>query len=124
MKQELESVTQRKIMNAIRKHGGYVYKNPQSAMTEVGRPDLTACIPARLSTLISLLGEDAIVGLYCGLEVKRPGRQGQKNGGLSRGQLVVATQIEKANGIWMRIDDPALIEKTMEVYMKCSTKNT
>lgn len=117
MKQELESVTQRKIMNAVRKHGGYVYKNPQSALTEVGRPDLTACIPAKLSTLVQLLGEDATVGLYCGIEVKRPGRRNEKNGGLSKGQIVVAKQINNAHGEWIRIDNPADIERIMEMYM-------
>lgn len=113
---ELEKVTQSKVMRAVRLHDGYVYKNAQSAYTEVGRPDLTACVPAKVSKLVEMYGMDGVVGLFVGIEVKRPGRTGQRDGGLSKGQIVVKHQIEQAHGLWFKFDNPSDAERLMKTY--------
>lgn len=104
-----ESKLQEKIMRIIRKHGGYVYKNAQNIYTEKGRPDLTACIPTTVSKLEEVLGKDAPVGIFVGLELKRPNHLNQ----VSEAQYIVGRKIKEANGLWFAIDDPDLVEALM-----------
>ena len=107
---ERESVTQRKVIDIIRKYGGYVYKNAQSMYTEVGRPDLTCCIPTTLGRLKEQgYDDDTKIGLFVGIEMKRPGNLK----GVSNSQKIVGKQIKKAGGIWLLIDDPFIIEALM-----------
>ena len=106
---ERESKVQSKTMKIVRDYGGYVYKNAQNMFTEKGRPDLTACIPTTLKRLTELLGEDAKVGLFVGIELKRDGHLGE----VSEAQEIVGRKIKKANGIWLAIDDPLVIEALM-----------
>lgn len=109
MTTEKERKTQEKTMRIIRKYNGYVYKNAQNMYTEKGRPDLTACVPAKLKKLVEILGEDAEVGLFVGIEMKRPG----KLYNVSDAQNVVGRQIKKSKGIWFAIDDPVMMEAFM-----------
>lgn len=111
---ERERKTQEKTMRVIRKYGGYVYKNAQSMYTEKGRPDLTACVPATLKTLAEMFGEDAVIGVFVGVEMKRPGALDD----VSTAQQIVGRQIKKAHGIWLAIDDPDVIEVLMSKLTK------
>lgn len=111
---ERESKTQEKTMRVIRKYGGYVYKNAQSMYTEKGRPDLTACVPATLKTLAEMFGDDAVIGVFVGVEMKRPGALNE----VSTAQQIVGRQIKKAKGIWLAIDDPDVIEVLMSKLTK------
>lgn len=106
---EKESVVQKRAMNIIRKYGGYVYKNAQSIYTEKGRPDLTACVPTTLARLEEMLGKDARIGVFVGIEMKREGHLNN----VSNAQDVVGKQIQKASGIWLAVDDTSLIEALM-----------
>ena len=112
MSSERESKTQHKIMTTVKNNGGYVYKNAQSMFTEVGRPDLTVCVPTTLKRLNELYKEDDVIGLFAGIEVKRPGRLD----GVSEAQKVVGAQIRKAGGIWLLLDDPDLATALMLRY--------
>lgn len=110
---EKESVTQKKIINAIRNSGGYVYKNAQSMYTEVGRPDLTACIPTTIGKLKELgYPDDKKIGLFVGIEVKRPGELK----GVSKAQVIVGKKIKLSGGIWLLIDDPLIAEALMQKF--------
>lgn len=106
---ERERKVQERTMKVIRKYGGYVYKNAQSIYTEVGRPDLAACVPVSIKTLIKEFGEDAVVGLFVGIEMKRAG----KLNNVSEAQKIVGNQIKKAKGIWFATDDDNLVESFM-----------
>lgn len=106
---ERERKTQEKTMRVIRKYGGYVYKNAQNMYTEKGRPDLTACVPVTLKTLSKVFGENAKVGIFVGIEMKRPGLVDNT----SSAQEIVGRQIKKASGLWFAIDDPDIIEALM-----------
>ena len=106
---ERERKVQERTMRIVRKYGGYVYKNAQSVYTEKGRPDLTACIPTTLKRLIEIYGEDAKVGLFVGLEIKRDGHLGE----VSEAQEVVGRKIKNSNGLWFAIDDTDLVEALM-----------
>ena len=105
-----ERKVQKDSIDIIRKYKGYVYKNAQNMYTEKGRPDLTACIPAKLSKLVEIFGEDATVGLFVGLEIKRDCDHGY---GTTEAQEVVGRKIKKANGIWLSVDDPLIVEALM-----------
>lgn len=98
----LESKVQQDVLKRIRKLGGYVYKNAQNMYTEKGRPDLTACIPAKIG--------DNTYGLFVGIELKRPGHLK----GVSEAQEVVGRAIVKAGGIWILSDDPDYIENAIK----------
>lgn len=106
---ERERKVQERTMRIVRKYGGYVYKNAQSMYTEKGRPDLTACVPTTLKKLTEIFGEDAEVGLFVGLEIKRDGHLGE----VSDAQEIVGRKIKKAKGIWLAIDDTDLVEALM-----------
>lgn len=109
MATERESKIQKKTMNIITKYGGYVYKNAQSAFTEKGRPDLTACVPVSIKTLTKMFGEDATVGIFVGVEMKRDGHLGE----VSEAQQIVGRKIQNAKGLWFAIDDPLVVEALM-----------
>ena len=106
---ERERKTQEKTMTVIRKYGGYVYKNNQNMYTEKGRPDLTACIPKTLGTLSKMIGPNAEVGIFVGIEMKRPGLIDDT----SNAQEIVGRKIKKAKGLWFAIDDPDVVEALM-----------
>lgn len=106
---ERERKVQERTMRIIRKYGGYVYKNAQSMYTEKGRPDLTACVPTTLKKLMEIFGEDAEIGLFVGLEIKRDGHLGE----VSEAQEIVGRNIKKSKGIWLAIDDTDLVEALM-----------
>ena len=105
-----ERKVQERTLAVVRKYGGYVYKNAQNMYTEKGRPDLTACIPAKLSKLVEMFGEDTKVGLFVGLEIKRDCDHGY---GTTEAQEVVGRKIKNAGGLWLVIDDPLVVEALM-----------
>ena len=103
---ERERKVQEKIIRLCRKYGCYVYKNAQNMYTEKGRPDLTACIPTKLSILEDVLGKDANVGIFIGIEIKRDGHLGE----VSEAQRVVGKQIKDAKGMWIAVDNTDIVE--------------
>lgn len=109
MATERERKVQERTMRVVRKYGGYVYKNAQNMYTEKGRPDLTACVPTTLKRLEKIFGEDAKIGVFVGIELKRDGHLGE----VSEAQKIVGKQIMKANGIWLAVDDSDVIEALM-----------
>ena len=109
MATERERKVQEKTMRVVRKYNGYVYKNAQNMYTEKGRPDLTACIPTKISILQEAFGKDATVGVFVGIELKREGHLNN----VSEAQRIVGDQIKKAGGIWIAIDDPDIVEALM-----------
>lgn len=109
MASERESKLQEKCLKIIRHYGGYVYKNAQNIYTEKGRPDLTACVPVTLKRLTELFGEDSSIGVFVGLELKRPGHIDE----VSSAQEIVGRKIKAAEGLWLAIDDADLVEALM-----------
>lgn len=108
-KTPLEQKVQNDIMRIIRANGGYVYKNAQSMYTQVGIPDLTACVPTDIATAEAVLGPNAKIGLFVGIEVKRKG----KLSNVSEAQQIVGYQIEKSNGLWLATDEPNMVKTLM-----------
>ena len=106
---ERERKVQEKTMRLVRKYGGYVYKNAQGMYTEKGRPDLTACVPTTLKRLMEIYGENAKIGLFVGLEIKRDGHLGE----VSEAQEIVGRTIKKSGGIWIAVDNTDIVEALM-----------
>lgn len=106
---EKEQIVQKRVMDVVRKYGGYIYKNPQNIYTEKGRPDLTACIPVKINKLIELFGKDATIGLYVGIEMKRLGHLDE----VSPAQIIVGKQIKDHGGLWFAVDNADLVEALM-----------
>ena len=106
---ERERKIQERTMRIVRKYGGYVYKNAQNIYTEKGRPDLTACVPVTLKRLSEVFGEDATIGLFVGIEIKRLGHLDE----VSDAQEIVGRQIKKAKGLWFAIEDTDVVEALM-----------
>ena len=106
---ERERKVQEKVMRIVRKYNGYVYKNAQNIYTEKGRPDLTACVPVTLKRLTELFGEDATIGVFVGIELKRLGHLDE----VSKAQEIVGKQIKKSKGLWFAVDDADVIEALM-----------
>jgi len=106
---ERESKLQKRCIDIVRRHGGYVSKNAQSIYTEKGRADLTICVPTTLKQCIKVFGEDAEIGLYVAIELKRDGHLGE----VSDAQKIVGKQIKKAKGMWFAIDDSDIVEALM-----------
>ena len=79
------------IKRIFKQYGCYVYKNVQNVFTERGRPDLTACVPVKIKTLIELYGLDAEIA-----------------------QNVVGRKIMKAKGLWFKEQDPLVIKLLLE----------
>lgn len=113
MSKELESKLQSKIINTVRKYGAYVYKNAQNIYTEKGRPDLTACVPVRLSTLQELFG-DVPIGVFVGLEIKRTGHLRE----VSDAQEIVGRKIQAASGLWYAVDSVEIVDALMKQLTK------
>lgn len=109
MATERERKIQERALKIIRKYDGYVYKNAQNMYTEKGRPDLTACVPVTLKTLIKEFGEDATIGMFVSIELKRDGHLDE----VSLAQHIVGKQIKNAAGIWLSVDDTDIIEALM-----------
>ena len=103
---ERERKVQERALKLVRQYGGYVYKNAQNMYTEKGRPDLSACIPVKLSKLEEMYGKDATIGVFLGIELKRPGKLNE----VSFAQEIVGKKITNAKGIWIAIDDTDLLE--------------
>lgn len=109
MQTERERKVQDRTLRIVRKYGGYIYKNAQNIYTEKGRPDLAACIPTNLNTIIKLIDEGFLtkdIGLFVGIELKREGHLSE----VSEAQQIVGKKIKKAKGIWLAIDDTDVIE--------------
>lgn len=111
---ERERKIQERTIRIIRNYKGYVYKNAQNMYTEKGRPDLTACIPVTLKTLIKEFGEDAKIGLFLGIELKKEGHLDE----VSIAQDVVGRKIKESNGLWFAIDNSDIIEALMIKFTK------
>jgi hypothetical protein len=106
---ERERKVQERVMRVVRKYGAYVYKNAQNIYTEKGRPDLTACIPVSLKKLAEIFGENATIGIFVGIELKRLGHLDE----VSKAQEIVGKQIKNAKGLWLAVDNAEVIEALM-----------
>lgn len=96
--QRSERQFQNEVIKWLRSVGCYVYKNAQNQYTEVGRPDLTVCVPVQIN--------NKIVGIYMGIELKREDEYNHA----SEAQEIVGRQIQKAGGKFYVIDSLEILK--------------
>lgn len=106
---ERERNIQKSMMTIIKKYGGYVYKNAQNMYTEKGRPDVSACVPVKISDLAEIFGADNEIGIFIGIEVKRD----KSTYDATEAQEIVGRKIKAAKGLWFALDDPGVVEALM-----------
>lgn len=105
--QRSERQFQNEVIKWLRSVGCYVYKNAQNQYTEVGRPDLTVCVPAPIKRTEST---DFIIGIYVGIELKREDEYNHA----SHAQEIVGRQIQKAGGHFYVIDNLQTLKDIVE----------
>lgn len=124
-KTELENKLQRRCQQIMKDGESFVFKTHGSMYTRAGIPDLVACVPVTLETLLEMMKDDWFkndkIGIFVSLEIKRADHLNE----LSKAQEIVGREIVNAGGIWLAIDDSDVVEgimKTMRGEL-CSTMN-
>lgn len=115
-KTELESNLQRRIQSTLRDYNSYVFKNNGNIFTEVGRPDLVACVPVKINTLMKLIEKQLLyhedkVGIFLALEIKRKDQLDD----VSEAQTIVGEKIKSSSGLWFPMDDLDSVIGLLEV---------
>lgn len=110
MRKEETVKVEEPIKRIFRNYGCYVYKNVQNVFTERGRPDLTACVPVKISTLVDLYGLDAEIGVFVAVECKVD----ENKYDATEAQNVVGRKIMKSKGLWLKEQDPLVIKLLLE----------
>lgn len=119
---EKESNLQRRMQVILKDHNAYVFKNNGNIFTEVGRPDLTACVPVTVETLMKLVKEHMLyktdkVGIFLAIEVKRKDQLAD----VSEAQTVVGEKIRSSSGLWFPMEDTDSLVGLLEV-LECKEK--
>lgn len=115
-KNELESNLQRRMQVILKDYNAYVFKNHGNIFTEVGRPDLTACVPVTVGTLMKLVKDHILyktdkVGIFLAIEVKRKDHLSD----VSEAQTVVGEKIRSSSGLWFPMEDTDSLIGLLEV---------
>lgn len=83
------------VLDWYKAHNAYNFAVVQNGMGVHGILDRNGCLP--LTVTPAMVGK--VVGLYIGVESKRPGRRGEKNRGMSPHQFDHMTAINAAGGL-------------------------
>lgn len=75
-------------------HGGWSYAPVQNGLGVHGIPDRVGCIPVTITQ--AMVGRK--LGVFIGIECKKPGRRSEANRGLSTHQQLVLDAIYDARG--------------------------
>lgn len=94
------------------RHGAWSYAPIQNGMGVHGIPDRIGCVPLRITA--NMVGDE--IGVFVGIECKKPGRRGEVNRGMSAHQKAVLESITEAAGLALVCDgleDLAPIEREL-----------
>lgn len=109
---ELESNLQRRCQQILKNGGAFTFKTHGDMYSRVGIPDLVSCIPVTEDVLKKMLDDgwfkDRKIGIFVGLECKRPGKLNVFDD-RRRAQEIVGNEIKNAGGIWFAIDDSDIV---------------
>lgn len=81
-------------------HGAYHFAIVQGGMGVHGIPDRIACLPVIITP--DMVGK--CVGLFLGIEAKRPGRRNERDRGMSKHQVLFMEDAQKAGGLSVCVD--------------------
>lgn len=97
---ETENDVKTLVKKVLDSHKAWSYAPIQTGMGTHGIPDRIACVPIVITE--AMVGQT--VGLFVGIESKRPGRRGEKNAGASGAQINQLREIIDAGGVAMLVD--------------------
>lgn len=97
---ETENDVKALVKKMLDSHKAWSYAPIQNGMGAHGIPDRIACVPVTVTE--AMVGQT--VGLFVGIEAKRPGRRGEKNAGATGQQINQLREIIDAGGVGMLVD--------------------
>ena len=97
---ETENDVKALVKKTLDSHKAWSYAPIQTGMGAHGIPDRIACVPVKITE--AMVGQT--VGLFVGVEAKRPGRRGEKNAGATGQQINQLREIIDAGGVALLID--------------------
>lgn len=97
---ETENDVKALVKKTLDSHKAWSYAPIQTGMGAHGIPDRIACVPVKITP--EMVGQT--VGLFVGVEAKRPGRRGEKNAGATGQQINQLREIIDAGGVAMLVD--------------------
>lgn len=95
-----ENDVKKLVLDWFKAHNGWSYAPIQRGLGEGGIPDRVGCVPVLITS--DMVGQT--IGLFVGLESKRPGRTNEKNGGASDRQAEKLIEIAEASGLAYVVD--------------------
>ena len=97
---ETEDDVKALIKKMLDSHKAWSYAPIQNGLGVHGVPDRIACVPVKITE--AMVGQT--VGLFVGVEAKRPGRRGEKNAGATGSQIDKLRDIIDAGGVGLLAD--------------------
>lgn len=97
---ETENDVKELVKKALKARGAWSYAPVQNGLGEHGIPDRIACVPLKITQ--EMVG--ATLGLFVGIEAKKPGRRGQKLAGCTGAQVDQLRGIAAAKGVALLVD--------------------
>lgn len=97
---ETEDDVKKLVLKWFKKFDGYSFAPVSRGMGVHGIPDRVGCIPVLITP--NMVGK--IVGMFVGIEAKKPGRRGEKCAGASGLQVDQLTEIAEAGGLAYIVD--------------------
>lgn len=97
---ETENDVKALVKKVLDSHKAWSYAPIQTGMGAHGIPDRIACVPIKITE--AMVGQT--VGLFVGVEAKRPGRRGEKNAGATGQQINQLREIIDAGGVALLVD--------------------
>lgn len=115
---ETENDVKALVKKVLDSHKAWSYAPIQTGMGAHGIPDRIACVPVKITE--AMVGQT--VGLFVGVEAKRPGRRGEKNAGATGQQINQLREIIDAGGVALLIDgkeDVDFLDSAMYTLDEC-----
>jgi hypothetical protein len=97
---ETEDDVKALVKKALDSHKAWSYAPIQTALGAHGIPDRIACVPVTITE--AMVGQT--IGMFVGIEAKRPGRRNEKNAGATGQQINQLREIIDAGGVAMLVD--------------------
>lgn len=114
---ETENDVKALVKKVLDSHKAWSYAPIQTGMGAHGIPDRIACVPVKITE--AMVGQT--VGLFVGVEAKRPGRRGEKNAGATGQQINQLREIIDAGGVAMLVDGQEDVDFLADVFKKLDT---
>ena len=111
---ETENDVKALVKKTLDSHKAWSYAPIQTGMGAHGIPDRIACVPVKITP--EMVGQT--VGLFVGVEAKRPGRRGEKNAGATGQQINQLREIIDAGGVALLVDGQEDVDFLNDMFKK------